>query len=399
MKNQNNQLIVDKITRNIKPLKREITSSYQFFSYLISKHKSILVILIIFLLWGILAGLAGSDKSKATEINSLMETYSNLGLETTKTPKLFYQIFFQNLKALSITIILGLTVIVPPILLLFEGMTLATVFDSLFRFSAIGLIDKPVSALIVSLLPHGIIELSVIVFCTFLSILTGLKIIFTKKIAPDFNRRNFLFKVAKGFIFIIIPLILLAAFMESFVSGSLSINMSVNQIQKDKILNNIVLNSSDINSLGQTSREEDIKSKNIFEKNEIVQKQMILSIYDEKNYEILKRTKPEHFIYKSFNITNNSSLAITIQKFRSEQDANAQIEILHKIFDLLQKENPEYKVTRLDNQLYKVHYSDKISYYKTDKINNYILSMTYKGNNLELFKKIINLQASKIAHQ
>lgn len=128
-------------------------------------------------------------------------------LEGKTTFELISFIFFNNLKASFMAIILGIIFGIFPLI---TGVVNGYVLGFVSRETA----SKEGLAVMWSLLPHGVFELPAIM----LSIGIGLKIgtsIFRKKKNLEYNLREGL----RFFIFVIFPLLLIAGIIEGFLIG------------------------------------------------------------------------------------------------------------------------------------------------------------------------------------
>lgn len=135
-------------------------------------------------------------------------------------------IFKNNLYVSTLCFITGFLVIVPAIIMISNGVMIGAFLSLLYRTDVI----EPGSFLggVVSLIPHGIFELSAFFISGSLSIMIVVKAIFHKWVEPQTLRRVFLLKSIVRFIVIVIPLLMIAAVIE--VYGSNHIGTAVSDV-------------------------------------------------------------------------------------------------------------------------------------------------------------------------
>ena len=129
-------------------------------------------------------------------------------------------IFFNNVKVAGLLVFLGCLFAVLPILIVFSnGFLIGIVSESIIRTNGLFF-------LLVGLLPHGIIELPIILISAGIGFKMGvgtLQVIFQKK-----SIRLFLFDFLAAiilFVIVIVPLLFAAAMIEVYVTGFLLDNL------------------------------------------------------------------------------------------------------------------------------------------------------------------------------
>lgn len=127
------------------------------------------------------------------------------------------RIFENNLLVAIIAYVLGFTVTLPLLLMVTNGIITGLFLSLLYRIDAMtpGIFVRS----IVSLIPHGIFELSAFFLASALSIMVILKCIFTKSIEPHKTRLRFWYESMLRFTVIIVPMLVIAGFMEVYVSN------------------------------------------------------------------------------------------------------------------------------------------------------------------------------------
>jgi len=116
-------------------------------------------------------------------------------------------IFFNNLKSSFIGMILGLLLgIIPVFIALFNGYILGFVLNESVKANGIFILWK--------LLPHGIFELPAVFISLGLGLNLGTKILFNRKKG---ELRKMFYNSLKVFLFVIIPLLIIAAIIEGIL--------------------------------------------------------------------------------------------------------------------------------------------------------------------------------------
>ncbi|MBR9677581.1 stage II sporulation protein M [Candidatus Woesearchaeota archaeon] len=115
--------------------------------------------------------------------------------------ELFGFILYNNLRMAFITILLGITIVLPFIILAFNGF----IAGAIVKQKAL----ESTNYVFLYLLPHGIFEIPAIIIASYLGVKLGLSI---KK---DFKQRAA--KTAKQFTYIVLPLLLIAAIIETLL--------------------------------------------------------------------------------------------------------------------------------------------------------------------------------------
>lgn len=181
-------------------------------SYLI-KIKNISIILGIFFIISIFLGYALAH-AYPDEMNKLVYQSLKDMIEPAKdysSFRLFGFIFFKNLAVAISGILLGIIFgIIPVLIIIINGLTLGIVaYIILGQFS--------LSVFLSGILPHGIIEIPAIIFSTASGVWLWRS--FYRYVRHDENIiKAELVSITKFFIFIIVPMLILAALIETFVT-------------------------------------------------------------------------------------------------------------------------------------------------------------------------------------
>lgn len=136
------------------------------------------------------------------------------GLENESVLSTFLFIVWNNLKATFFTLIFGIFVVVPIGILVFNGVLVGVFLKQAEALAAI-----PLSSLLFALVPHGILEIPAIIFSVILGTLFGLKLYGGKHVASELSRKEFVRDVLIVYTTVIIPMIFVAALIESTVSA------------------------------------------------------------------------------------------------------------------------------------------------------------------------------------
>jgi stage II sporulation protein M len=146
--------------------------------------------------------------------NSIKESYESKGLlGASSNFDLFLLVFLNNAVAAFISLVSG---VIP-----FLCLSAISVVGNGFLLGVIAAVvlsqGKGVLAALMSLLPHGIVELPVFFYASSLGVYLMLNI--SKKILGQPVRIRSVFKNSiRSFIIVVIPLLLLAAFLEAYVT-------------------------------------------------------------------------------------------------------------------------------------------------------------------------------------
>ena len=171
----------------------------------------ILIVLVTFLL-GILSGYMTFDQSKEEMVPVLKEMVRRL-LAESKSETAF-NIFMNNLTATVMFLILGVTVIIPLLIVFSNGY----IFGFILRMMDIQGLDW--FEFLKATVPHAVFELPAF----FLAAILGMRIGAGVIVAKGRRKKEFIKRAKEGifiFLTIVFPLLLLAAFIEAFITFEL----------------------------------------------------------------------------------------------------------------------------------------------------------------------------------
>jgi stage II sporulation protein M len=195
----------------------QIKKSYKELIKLIKQFKIILIIILFFFTVSIITGYTAPLESQQLIIDLIKTQFEDI----INAPdfEMFLKVMTNNIIASFIIIILGITIVLPLAIIFFNGQILGIVAGHGVATGTLG--PNPYAKLLLTILPHGIIELPAIFLSTFLAILLGLKLFFKHKILPKESIKQVFKKFFKIYFYIIIPAIILAAIVEIFVTKPL----------------------------------------------------------------------------------------------------------------------------------------------------------------------------------
>lgn len=176
-------------------------------------------ILVLVFLISMLLGLVLPLDAKVFVLNTIGEKFQSIIGEADTQLELTGSIFRNNLLVASIAYLLGFTITLPLLIMISNGMIMGLFLGLLYRTDAItpGMFVRS----FVSLVPHGIFELTAFFLASALSIMVTLKCIFTKRIEPHKTRVQFFYESIMRFVIVIIPLLIIAGFVEVYVSNGI----------------------------------------------------------------------------------------------------------------------------------------------------------------------------------
>lgn len=205
--------------------------SKEFEVYKHSYHKSfrwtfisfIIIVIICFILsFSMAEFFINQTKVIAESIANNIAEMSGTEISELSDIQTFLVIFWNNLKMGTIVILFGLVPLyrLPSFYTIFQFIMIGVVFGGLY---ALG--HNVINAFVFSFLPHAIIELTALLYSVAIgnyinqNILT--KIFFRKK--KDSEPIGKLLKQSlRSYIFVVIPLLVIAAFIEAFITSRLS---------------------------------------------------------------------------------------------------------------------------------------------------------------------------------
>ncbi len=175
----------------------------------------VLTLFIIFWI-GVVSGLLIPSAMKIFILQAVADKFAGIINASPTNWHLSLNIFTNNLTVSAILYLCGFFVILPAGVVFSNGLLMGVFFSLIYRSDTL----QPgqfISAL-VSLIPHGIFELSAFFLVGALSIIVTLKMIFPKYIEAKKSRKRVLWESLTRFVAVIIPLLVAAAMIETFIS-------------------------------------------------------------------------------------------------------------------------------------------------------------------------------------
>ncbi|MFA5995603.1 MAG: stage II sporulation protein M [Patescibacteria group bacterium] len=208
--------------------------------------------LIIFFIFGIILGVVLPASLKMIMLDLVMQKFAAITGDASTAWQLTERIFLNNFLVSGLLYLLGFIVIFPIFLMVINGLVIGIFFDLVYRYNF--LYPGTFWSSLIGLIPHGIFELTAFFLAGTLSIAVILKVLFNKIIEPQKSRKQVLLESAIRFFTLIIPLLIVAALVECYVSPLVStvIFNKINQSRLDASLA-INLNETVLNKYHCTS--------------------------------------------------------------------------------------------------------------------------------------------------
>ncbi|MBO4302785.1 stage II sporulation protein M [Methanosarcinaceae archaeon] len=198
---------------------RSVFSGYaDFVTYFIRKHLLWTAVVILFFTAGMLAGyeMSASDPEISQTIMEGMAEKLD-GISSEDPGSLFVFLIINNASVAFASVILGIIPVIAPVFIsFFNGFAVGAVVEMISE-------GRGIAFILAGLLPHGIFELSAV----FLACAAGLRLGLSPVILLYEERFSFsawkdeLKEAVAAFILIILPMLLIAAFIEAFVTPSI----------------------------------------------------------------------------------------------------------------------------------------------------------------------------------
>lgn len=165
---------------------------------------------------GSLAGWFLPDSAKLQLVTSVLTKFEMILANSSTDWHLAWNIFLNNLVVAAIVLVSAIIPVVPIIILFVNGMLIGVFADLLHRFDYLQ--AGTLYSAAISLIPHGIFELSAIFLAGSLGIVAFVKIVAPGKVQSHLSRQQFLLVTLKWFALAVVPLLIVAAIIEAFIS-------------------------------------------------------------------------------------------------------------------------------------------------------------------------------------
>ncbi len=180
---------------------------------ILCKNRFLINVSFIIFISGLTAGIISYDQVKEG-IPSLMETvYSGIISESVYAT--IINVIIRNLWASSIITVLGITVFLSGILLFFNGFILGVVIRLAYS-NGLNLLN-----IILGIIPHGLFEIPALLISASVGMRMGLELIRSPPKERIKNICTSIKEASQVYLTIVIPLLILAAFVEIMISRNL----------------------------------------------------------------------------------------------------------------------------------------------------------------------------------
>ena len=180
--------------------------------------KQFLIQSLIFLLICIIIGILVSTNEKlgSSLYEYINEVFKQLDISPKPGLNMMVDLFLNNTRATAQIILLGLI----PFLFL---PIFSFVFNAVIIGAVVGMYPSmgfSITAALLGIIPHGIFELPAMIYSMALGIYLNISIIkkMVSKDKKNINMKEILLHIVKSYIFIIIPLLLIASIIEAFIT-------------------------------------------------------------------------------------------------------------------------------------------------------------------------------------
>lgn len=367
-----------------------------FTKELILRYHWVFFLTVIVFITGFLTPFFESNQPKIQLLN-----YALSRLQTTHDSNIFIFIFKNNLLVMFLILLSSITVIIPLLVLFTNGSILNLVSVALVKLLNIPFYSASffsIPLLLASLLPHGIIEIPTLVFEVFFALLLGLKLYFPKKIMPDLSRKKFFLRIISVYLTVFIPLILVAALIESSITAYLvkaSVNLTITKISSATYLQDKVVQLTDLLNLGYQFNESNSPDNLLVQ--QTVNKYIGTIVFDDQVYQFLQQTKPMvSYIHKSYVVNGKLYLYVYLWSYESDEDAQFMVDFGQHQLELYKEKNLISSITKIGSNLWQVRIDSSESIIETQRVGSYVYSVTFNGNDSNLVNQIANIQMKKL---
>lgn len=179
---------------------------------------------------GCVVGLFIPVDAKLMLIEAILEKFGAILANSTTDWLLAVNVFINNLVVALIVLIFSLIPLLSLFIIFGNGMIIGVFLDLLWRVNYL----EPGSFMagVIGLLPHGVFELTAIFLAGSFGTTALLKLLFTNKIQPQQPRLQFLGYTVRWFFYLVVPLLVAAALVETFISPRVSHFVQSWQAQK-----------------------------------------------------------------------------------------------------------------------------------------------------------------------
>lgn len=272
---------------------------------------------------GIVVGVILPNPIKLQIIQAASDKFATIISASPTTWQLSLNIFNNNVLAGTILALLGFTVALALLVVFGNGIIIGVFLVLLYRTDA--LLPGTFWGAIVSLLPHGIFELPAFFLSGAITIMITLKAIFHNHIEVTKTRSQVLYEGVGRFIIIVIPLFIMAAIVESYVSPKVGETVSGWLAQSASTPSIAVsLNMSDLAKAGCTPLTNTSSNQtNAVSSNNEMASVEATALFNEEFYQHLKTRKNLPFWETNFLCTNHGMVSVRAWKTSDWKVADA----------------------------------------------------------------------------
>lgn len=195
------------------------------------------------LIIGIFIGLMVPQYYKIQLLQTVLEKFSAILSGADEWYILAYRIFINNLNVTAILFVGGIFIFIPGLIILINSVIIGIFLELSYNLQTI--IPGNFWITLASLVPHGIFEIPAFILSATFGINLGLKILAGKNILSSLSRRQSIIYYSKQFLILILPLLIIAAFMEATVSSYL-LDSQTEKYQNKYLDSRLAFNFSDI---------------------------------------------------------------------------------------------------------------------------------------------------------
>ncbi len=165
---------------------------------------------------GIIVGWWLPTEIKLTVLQGVLGKFADILARSENTSSLALNIFLNNLLVAGIVFVAAIIPIITVVIIFANGALIGVFADLLWRLDYLQ--AGTFKSAMVGLIPHGMFELSAIFLAGSLGIVLFWKLVAPNTLKPKLSRSQFTVFTLKWFAYLVIPLLITAAVVESFIS-------------------------------------------------------------------------------------------------------------------------------------------------------------------------------------
>lgn len=272
----------------------------------------VLLLIAVFVL-GVILGLFLPVFAKLWLLEAVATKFETILASSASDWSLSFNIFLNNLFVSFIMYVSGFFLIVPFLIVLSNGVIIGVFLSFLYRTDV--LLPGNFLSSLAGLLPHGIFELAAFFLVGALSIVVTIKLMFPQHVEPKKKLRTVLLESVERFVLIVLPLLLFAAVIETFVSPQVSFLLN-RQWYQEKLHPQLAvpLNMITLVKEGCVMSVTGVEENAVVAQNSATLIDSLLSIaqtvYDEQLYRALQQRRQASFWKETWFCPHNASVQI-----------------------------------------------------------------------------------------